>query len=124
MRQHGRKSAASLAAAIERDERLALAKLEPPAYLGTRERAEWGGIGARFGSEGFPPEARTLLAALCAVIGSLTDVNAELSKFAGIPRDRGGWRKFRDLTGLRGQLATQVVMIGTKLRIMPQSRDV
>jgi hypothetical protein len=126
MRQHGRKSAASLAAAaaIESDEQLAAAKLEPPAYLREREREEWRAIVARFGSEAFPHETRTLLAAFCGMIVSLSEVNAELAKFPGIPRDRSGWCKFRDLIALRGALATQVASVGTKLRILPQSHDV
>src|SRR5215471_13445113 len=99
MRQHGRKSAASLATAvvINRDERLASAKLEPPSYMGARERAEWCGIVERFGSEAFPPDTRTLLASLCGMIVNLAEVSGELSKFTGIPRDRSGWCKFRDL---------------------------
>ena len=92
--------------------------------MGARERAEWRAIVTRFGSEALPHETRTLLAALCGVIVSLGDVNAELSKFAGIPRDRSGWCKFRDLIQLRGQLASQVASVGMRLRVMPQSRDV
>ena len=42
----------------------------------------------------------------------------------GIPSDRSGWCKFRDLIALRGQFASQVASVGTKLRVLPQSRDV
>jgi hypothetical protein len=105
MRQRGKKSAATLAAlAIESAE--PKPTLEPPEYMAARERAEWRAIVAKFGSEAFPHETRALLAALCGMQVALASVSAELSKLGpGIPSDRSGWCKFRDLIALRGQLA-------------------
>ena len=86
---------------------------------------EWRAIVARFGASAFPRETHALLASMCGAIVNLNDINLELSTLPpGIPGDLSGWNKFRNLIRLRGQLATQVAMIGTKLRIMPMSRDV
>jgi len=123
MRQHGRKTPAALAA-IESDERPSSATLPPPPYLNAREAKEWRCIVARFGSSAFPYETRGLLASWCGAAVGLADVNAQLSQFAGVPRDRGNWRKFCDLHRVRGQLTGQLLSLGTKLRILPQSRDV
>jgi hypothetical protein len=125
MRQRGRKSPETLAALAATELAEPKPTLEPPKYMAARERAEWRSIVARFGSSAFPPETRVLLAALCGVMVALDAVSAELSKLGpGIPSDRSSWCKFRDLIALRGQLATQVASVGTKLRIFPQSRDV
>ena len=73
----------------------------------------------------FPRETHALLVSMCGATVNLNDINLELSTLPpGIPSDLSGWNKFRNLISLRGQLATQVAMIGTKLRILPKSRDV
>jgi hypothetical protein len=123
MRQRGRETIETLAALATESE--PTSRLDPPDCLGAREVVEWRAIVARFGVSAFPRETHALLASICGAIVNLNDINLELSTFPpGIPSDLSGWNKFRDLIRLRGQLASQVAMIGTKLRVLPQSRDV
>ena len=59
----------------------------------------------------------------------LADVICELVEMGpGIPEydneNPAPWNRYLALTKIRGQLAAQVAMTGTKLRILPQSQDV
>jgi hypothetical protein len=119
MRQRGRKTTDTLAVLATESE--SKPRLDPPDCLGAREVVEWRAIVARFGANAFPRETHALLANMCGAIVNLHDINLELSTLPpGIPGDLSGWNKFRNLIRLRGQLA----MVGTKLRILPMSRDV
>jgi phage terminase small subunit len=101
----------------------ALLHCPPPPALEARQAAEWQAIVARLGSQWLPREAHALLTAYCMVKVQLDDVHGALAAFApGIPEDRPGWQRYRELTKLRGQLATQLASLGTKLRLTPQSR--
>src|SRR5215831_5848072 len=123
MRQRGRKTTDTLAVLATESE--PKPRLDPPDCLGAREVVEWRAIVARFGPSAFPRETHALLASMCGAIVNLHDINLELSTLPpGIPSDLSGWNKFRDLIRLRGQLANQVAMVGTKLRILRKSRDV
>jgi phage terminase small subunit len=103
-------------------EALLPAEIPPPA-LGERQAAEWKAIVARLGSAWLPREAHALLTAYCMIKVQLDDVHGALAAFApGIPEDRPGWQRYCELTKLRGQLATQLASLGTKLRLTPQSR--
>jgi hypothetical protein len=64
-----------------------------------------------------------MLATLCAVTVQLDGVNREFAKFgSGLPTHAARWKRYRELTRMRGSLANQVAMLQTKLRITPQSR--
>jgi len=125
MRQRGRKTPDTLAGLAAESGDPKPAHLDPPDCLDKRGVAEWHAIVARFGPSAFPHETHALLVSMCGAIVTLNDVSLEIAALEpGIPIDRSGWNKFRHLIRLRGQLATQVAMLGTKLRILPQSRDV
>src|SRR5215471_5612651 len=95
----------------------------PPPALGERQAAEWQAIVTRLGSQWLPREAHALLTAYCNVVVQLNDVHQALAVFGpGIPEDRPGWERYRALTRLRGQLATQLASLAVKLRIAPSAR--
>lgn len=95
----------------------------PPAHLGDRERAEWQAIITRMGANLLPRETHALLEAFCQVKVQLQTVSAALAEFgAQVPQEKERWRRYQDLTRMRGQLANQLASLSTKLRLAPSAR--
>jgi hypothetical protein len=83
---------------------------------------EWREIVEHLGSQWFPRESRDLLETYCEVKIDLVDVNAKLRTFKhGNDFPRGP--DFDRLLRWRGQLATQLAALATKLRFSQQSRS-
>jgi hypothetical protein len=83
------------------------ARLDPPPQLGAREAAEWRAITTGLGAAWFPRECHALLAAYCVVKTQLDDVHQALAAFgSSIPEDQQSWGRYKELTALRGRLAS------------------
>jgi hypothetical protein len=94
-----------------------------PAQLNEAEAAVWRSLVEQMPPNWFTPETHTMLGTLCAVTVQLAGVNREFAKFEpGVPVRAARWKRYRELTRMRGQLANQIAMLSTKLRITPQSR--
>jgi hypothetical protein len=75
------------------------------------------------GLELLPRETHALLEAFCAVKVQLQTVSTALAAFGGqVPEDKERWRRYQDLTRMRGALANQLASLSTKLRIAPSAR--
>jgi len=95
----------------------------PPAQLPEREAQEWRAVVARMGPMWFGRETHAFLATFCCVKVQLEDVSAALAEFGpGLPEQGERWRRFQELTRLRGQLAHQLTSLGRALRLTPQAR--
>jgi hypothetical protein len=119
MRQRGKKSAASQLL----PEALSRPSLPPPKELREAEKRAWRDIVASVGPAWFPRETRVLLQTLCSVQVDLSDVHAAMREFnGGLPQDPKGWKRYKQLAGLRGRLSSQVCSLMTKLRLTVSSR--
>jgi hypothetical protein len=75
------------------------------------------------GANLLPRETHALLEAFCAVKVQLQTVSAALAAFGGqVPEDKERWRRYQELTRMRGQLAGQLASLSTKLRLAPSAR--
>jgi hypothetical protein len=125
MKQHGRRSQAALELVAEAHGVLPTGdKPQPPPHATDREVAEWWAVIDRLGPAWFPRETHGLLAAFCSVKCQLDDVNQGLAKFShGLPSGEKRWKRYQELTRMRGALSTQLASLATKMRLTPQSRN-
>jgi phage terminase small subunit len=95
----------------------------PPAQLPEREAQEWRAVVARMGPAWFGRETHAFLATFCCVRVQLDNVSAALAEFGpGLPEQGERWRRFQELTRMRGQLSSQLTSLGRALRLTPQAR--
>src|SRR5215831_13485700 len=121
MRQRGKVSAARLEVVEP------VASLHPipdaPETLAADEAAVWRKLCGQMPANWYRPETHAMLETLCSITVHLGLINAELQKFkGGLPASGGKWKRYRELTRMRGQLAVQIGTLQTKLRMTPQSR--
>jgi hypothetical protein len=120
MKQRGKKSAAELPI---QPAALSSQSLPPPKAMSEAEKRAWRDIVASVGPAWFPRETRVLLQTLCSVQVDLSDVHAAMREFnGGLPQDPKGWKRYKQLAGLRGRLSSQVCSLMTKLRLTVSSR--
>src|SRR5215831_15104982 len=75
----------------------------PPAHLGARERAEWQAIIERMGANLLPRETYGLLETFVAAKVQLQTINQALAEFGiQVPQEKERWRRYQDLTRMRG----------------------
>jgi hypothetical protein len=121
MRQRGRDSEA------QRSTGAPVIELRPPpkapAQLNEAEAAVWRLLVEHMPAGWFQPESFAMLATLCAVTVELERINREFAKFStGLPRTAARWKRYKELTRLRGALVGQITTLQTKLRLTVQSR--
>lgn len=95
----------------------------PSPELSAAATQEWHAVVERMPADYFPRETQGLLATFCSIKVQLDEVNKALAKFGpGLPSGEKRWKRYRELTRMRGACATQLASIATKLRLTPQSR--
>jgi hypothetical protein len=96
---------------------------QPPADLNEAEAAIWRSLVASMPASWFRPETHAMLETLCRVTVQLHQINKQFARFGSeLPRAAKQWQRYKELTALRGRLASQVSLLSTKLRLTPQSR--
>jgi hypothetical protein len=120
MKQRGKRSSAELAI---QPAALSNRSLPPPKEMNEREKAVWKDIVGSVGADWFSRESHIMLQTLCSIQTSLSDVRMALREFdSGLPHDREGFKRYKELAGLRGRLAMQLCSLQTKLRLTISSR--
>jgi hypothetical protein len=95
----------------------------PPPELNEQQATVWRSLVAGKPAGWFRSETHTMLGTLCRVTVQLESINQEFAKFsAGLPKAAKSWKRYQQLTRLRGTLVGQLTTLQTKLRLTVQSR--